>query len=246
MRIHTVVRLLALNLGIAVANIALFSPGILHLDMSSGNALSLAFGVAFLVASGLLLVWGNYRLIFASVPRLRAAELVSIEDCEIALRELAGRGTVGDDAQAILGQIERFGKKRASILDMLGQRFSSTELSYTKFAGVIAQVEQVFTLNIKSILNKIAAFDDDDYRALTAGHAPARYSPAFAQSKLAVYNGVITFERDAVGDDEEILLRLDKNLLELSKLGSIEAGELENLSAIREMDELISQAKWYK
>ncbi len=56
------IRLLALNLGIAAANIAVFSSGLLAVDLF-GSALEKAFGSAFLVLSGSGLVYGNYKLL---------------------------------------------------------------------------------------------------------------------------------------------------------------------------------------
>src|SRR5690606_21417992 len=60
------IRLLSLNLGIAAANIVVFSPGLLDVDIFGAGALEAAFGIAFLVLSGSGLVYGNYELL--SVP----------------------------------------------------------------------------------------------------------------------------------------------------------------------------------
>ena len=52
--------------------------------------------------------------------------------------------------------------------------------------------------------------------------------------------------KDSIEDNEEILLKLDKFLFELSKFNSLEDGELENMSAIKDVDELINKIKFYK
>ena len=61
-----------------------------------------------------------------------------------------------------------------------------------------------------------------------------------------MYEEYITFVKDSVEDNEEILLKLDKVLLELSKFNSLDDGELENMNAIKDVDELISKINLYK
>ena len=61
-----------------------------------------------------------------------------------------------------------------------------------------------------------------------------------------MYEEYITFVKDSVEDNEEILLKLDKVLLELSKFNSLDDGELENMNAMNEVDELISKINLYK
>ena len=61
-----------------------------------------------------------------------------------------------------------------------------------------------------------------------------------------MYEEYITFVKDSVEDNEEILLKLDKVLLELSKFNSLDDGELENMNAMKEVDELISKINLYK
>ena len=50
----------------------------------------------------------------------------------------------------------------------------------------------------------------------------------------------------ATEDNEQILLKLDKLLLEISDLNSVESGQLEQMAGMIEIDNLIKQAKYYK
>jgi hypothetical protein len=50
----------------------------------------------------------------------------------------------------------------------------------------------------------------------------------------------------ATRDNEEILLKIDKMLLEISRYKSLEDGDVGNMPAIKEMDELIKNANLYK
>jgi hypothetical protein len=42
------------------------------------------------------------------------------------------------------------------------------------------------------------------------------------------------------------LLKLDKLLLEISRLDSLEPGDIENMACMQEIDSLIKQTKYYK
>ena len=46
--------------------------------------------------------------------------------------------------------------------------------------------------------------------------------------------------------NENMLVKMDSLLLEISKLDDINAGDLENMAAIQEINELIEQTKYYK
>jgi hypothetical protein len=66
------------------------------------------------------------------------------------------------------------------------------------------------------------------------------------EEKFEVYSEYITFVKAATEDNEQILLKLDKLLLEISDLNCIEGGQLEQMAGMIEIDNLIKQAKNYK
>ena len=72
------------------------------------------------------------------------------------------------------------------------------------------------------------------------------FSNELIKEKLEIYNEYISYVKEAITDNEEILLKLDKVLLELSNFNSLESGELENMAAVKEIDDLISKIKLYK
>ena len=60
-----------------------------------------------------------------------------------------------------------------------------------------------------------------------------------------VKNEYINFVKNATKSNEDILLKLDKMILEISRYNSIEDGDITKFPAIIEMDELIKNAKLY-
>ncbi len=239
------IRLLALNLGIAAANIAVFSSGLLAVDLF-GSALEKAFGSAFLVLSGSGLVYGNYKLLSEPEKAIPIGAKSTKEDYVEALNEHRGLETFERNIDLLLDQIERLQKKNKTIRDILLQIFNASEISYQKFDAVIAEVENIFFKNIRSIINKLNAFDEEDYNFIKKQRNAGAFSEEIMQEKFNVYNEYIRFVKEATEDNEQILLKLDKLLLEISGLNCIESGELEQMAGMIEIDNLIKQAKYYK
>ena len=57
------IKLLGLNLGIAAANIIIFSPGLIGLELVGASALETALGSTIIFLSGAGLIYGNYKLL---------------------------------------------------------------------------------------------------------------------------------------------------------------------------------------
>ena len=240
------IKLLGLNLGIAAANIAVFSPGLLDVDIIGAGALERAFGIAFLVLSGSGLVYGNYELLSVPEKPTPIDAKSTKEDYMEALNDHRGLKTFERNIDLLLDQIERLQKKNKTIRDILLQIFSASEISYHKFDAVIAEVENIFFKNIRSIINKLNAFDEDDYNLIKKQRDAGAFSEEIMEEKFKVYNEYIRFMKEATEDNEQILLKLDKLLLEISGLNCIEIGELEKMAGMIEIDNLIKQAKYYK
>ena len=147
-----------------------------------------------------------------------------------------------NDIDILLNQIERISKKQERIDDILLQKFNENEISYKNFKNIISEVVNVFYINLKSVINKINIFDEEEYRKVKKENINNKIS----QEKIEMFQKYITFVKESVENNEEILLKLDKVLLELSKFNSLEDGELENMNAVKEVDELINKIKFYK
>lgn len=142
--------------------------------------------------------------------------------------------------------MEHLKKKKKKIFDLLSQKFDVIDEVYEKFKTTIFDVEYVFFANIKSILNKINAFDEEDYERMHNLFAQKKFSTEIITSKMNIYNEYISFVKNAIEDNEEILLKLDALLLEISKFDTLEIGEIDNMKEIKEMDELIRKSRYYR
>lgn len=239
-------KIIFLNAVIALVNIILFSNAFIHIDMSGENVVLTTLGVTIIFMSVIIFIYGNYKLLTQNEKVLHNEDIKTLDDCIGAVYQNKNKKTFAEKLEIVLNQIKRFKKKKETIKDILLQKFSETEMSYSSFQNTITELEKVMYLNIRSLLNRINAFDDEEYRRLKKYDIhPANQSKSDL-SKLEIYNEYIAFVDHAVEDNEQIIIKLDKLLLEISKFNSIEAGEIENMDAMKEIDQLINNAKWYK
>lgn len=241
-----IVKLISLNLGIVVLNVILFSPGLVGMGIGSGSIFDRALALTIIIMSVILFIAGNYMLIVEKKQKVKVREMETVFDYINALEQNKDKKVFTKDIRIIFEQMENWEKKKGMVKDLLLQKFSSTELSYGKFSTVIEELEKVFYMNIRSIINKINIFDQEDYDELKRPKAKESFSKDFIEAKMSIYNQYIDYVKDSMADNEEILLKLDRLLLELSKFNSLDEGELEKMTAMEEIDELIAKARFYK
>lgn len=240
-----IIQLIITNLLIILANIAVFSKAFLGFSLLAGSAISMSIGWFTIIASLFSFSYFNKKLLMQnSTYTLIAQNVNSLDDCVGVFEEAMQNGDVFDkNILKNLSQIKRFRKKQKTIKEILLQKFSQEELTYQKFNNVLDEVENIMYLNMRSILNKIAAFDVEEYEVLQKKGFP---KSEVSEEKMQIYNEYLDFVKNATAINEEILLKLDKMLFEVSKYNSLENGEVKELPALAEMDELIKNANLYK
>ncbi|MDF2927148.1 MAG: hypothetical protein K0R57_6062 [Paenibacillaceae bacterium] len=241
------VKLTGLIAGVALLNIIVLSPGLLGMQLSGGNALETALAVTILIMSLLSLVYGSYVLLLKPPPPPPPVKIIRThEDYITALRHYRNEREVRDNVLLALDQLERIGKKRETLAEVLSQRFNPEELSYRKFESVIEEVGKLFYLNTRGILNKLSVFDPSEWASLASRQKSAKLSARLLQEKSALYGEYMEHIVGYLEANEEILLKLDKLLLEISLLESADYREIEDMPGMKEMDALIKQTKYYK
>jgi len=244
-----ILKIAGLNVGIAFFNIIIFSPGLIGISFTDSTALHIAIGGTVVFLSAVLFFYGNYKLLSPKTNRstkINLNDIKSTEDCITALKQAYGKETFNTSIDTVIEQVEVFIKKKEKIFNTLRQKFNIIDELYEKFIGTILDVEYVFISNIKSILNNISIFDEEDYKRARYNMTQKKISNQFVISKMNIYSEYISFVKNAIEDNEEIILKLDALLLELSRFNSLETGELENMKEIKEMDDLIKRSKHYR
>lgn len=241
-----IIKLILINVGIVLLNVIVFSPGLINLTIGGESALKTALAITIILMSVITFFVGNYSILTSKEKKIVLEKLETKEDLIKALRDQDKKRTFFKNIQDILKQVDRFEDKRDVIKDILLQKFNEGELTYQKFNSAVVDIERIFYLNIKSIINKINIFDEEDYFRISKDANKGNVNIKLIKEKLSIYNSYIVFVKEAIEDNEEILLRLDKFLLELSKFNSLEDGQIEYMNEVKEIEELISKVKFYK
>ncbi|MDQ6419364.1 hypothetical protein RB620_07960 [Paenibacillus sp. LHD-117] len=218
-----VVKLLALIALIAFLNIIVLSPGLIGAELSGGSAFASASVVTFVVMSLVTLLYGSHALIFRPGPPRRLPEPRTYESYWLALLRYRDLKIFPSEAAGALDQLERMENKKKALHGLLAQRFDRAELTFKKFVSVIAAVEELFYQHIRGILDQLDV-----------------------QRSAGMKAGVIAQAAGYLGANEQILLKLDQLLSELSRLGSAEYRDAMNMPCMKDIDALISQTKYYK
>jgi RNA processing factor Prp31 len=172
-------------------------------------------------------------------------EMITYEDYVENLNRYRHVKGVESDIRLALEQMERIQKRKSTLLHVLKQRFEETELSFKKFASVSQEVEKLFYQNIRNILNILSVFDESEFERVIHRKSSS-ISTELLQKKAKVYNDYLSSMKSSLSNNEEILLKFDQLLLEISSLDNIEPGDIEQLSCMQELDALIKQTKYYK
>lgn len=240
-------KLLGLMVGTALLNIIVWSPGLLGVEISGANALESAAGITVLCMSVVILCYGSYTLLLkppAAAPPVHRIQ--THEDYITALHHYRNVKVLKHDIAHALDQLERMEKKKQALLHALSQRFQPAELSFRRFASVIHEVEKLFYLNIRGLLNKLGVFDASDFAAFASRQGSGPYPNRIAQQKAELYQEYLSYVSGYLGANEEIMLKLDKLLLELTRLGSADYRDIEEMPGMKEIDQLIKQTQFYK
>lgn len=247
MKKNIIIKLLILNISIMLVCILAFSNAFFKLDLSGRNVLSTSLGIMIIVMSIIIFIYGNLKLLIEKpVQKIEMSytAIDTLESCAVAVGQYIKNNvrTYASDLETVISQINRMKKKKQTIRQMLLEKFSETEMSFQKFMSTIEQMEKIAILNIKSLLYRINAFDEEEYESILKHEK----SEKLKESRLSIYNEYKTFVVKATENNEEILLKLDKLILELSKLSVLNVEDIEDLDAMAEIDSLIRDAKWYK
>lgn len=133
-------------------------------------------------------------------------------------------------------QIRRMEDKNAAARKMLEQYFGDARLTLTKYLSVLESVHEYFYDCVLQILNRMDAFDYEDYQSVMETGNSSRMEP---------YEEHLRFIKNRMADLDDILVRTDRLITELLKL--TESGDKNQDSLeIRQMEELIANTSAYK
>lgn len=183
--------MLGVLLGVVAVNVIVFSPGLLGVSITA-SALEAATGVTLILASVMVLSYAIYFLLIKPSAAIPVKEIKSHEDYVAALSHYKRFKSLGSKIELCLHQLERMKMRKDIILELLNHRFDPEEISYKKFVSVVQDVEQLFYLNIRSMLARLRVFDEAEFLRVMNPRG-SKLPPHLVESKTQVYHEFLSY-----------------------------------------------------
>ncbi|WP_310604650.1 hypothetical protein, partial [Anaerosporobacter sp.] len=179
--------------------------------------------------SVILFAYGNYSLLHSKEAQyygFSVQDLHTPEDMIEVLKELMTRNIMNQEMDTTIKQIARLLKKKESLRNIIYIKFKDEDEDAYGLKDVIGKVENLLFSNVKSIINAISVFDQQEFnQASQRGNS----------EKHMVYMEQVNYIRDKVADNETILLEFDKLLMQLSKLSDGTQANSDDLKVFKDV-----------
>ncbi|MDR2198926.1 MAG: hypothetical protein LBR53_05635 [Deltaproteobacteria bacterium] len=247
MTFKKIFKLFGINITLALINVVLYSKLFLGIT-DRGSIFLMMFAFLVTIVTIALFFYLNVKILSQN----ESVKMVVTKNDHDSLASLASAiqfyinnniRTFRDDLSSLVDQADKFKKKKKTYEDSLLQKFTRTEISFTKFYGTLENVEDVFKQILKGVLTRVNSFDEEEYENMLSDKSVSRKTWL---ERKAIYDEYKTYVARAVQTGNDILLKIDRLQLEVSKLSTMQPQDIEKLESVREIDTLISEVKWYK
>lgn len=247
-------RFLVFTLCLAAVDVVLFSQNLVGLAFVGAGVVTSCLAVGAVALNVVVGAFGYYNIFKKSeVPLISISNAKALEkpdDYFGALESCRSKQVFKTYIDRAEAQIYRFDEKSQSLTTLLSQYFTPEELTFKHFNSVLGSVQELFFSNLKNIINRMIIFDEEDFNkvsALLLEAMPDYDERQRIHSKVEVYNEHIEFIDKTLDNNDDVIVKLDELILELSKLDSTQNCEnLEDLPAVVEINELIKNVKYYR
>lgn len=232
MNINTILKLLGLNVGIAAADVILFSEGLVGLSVLSGGPLLQSAAVMAVIASVGGFFLGNYSIVNSSLTTGGRHALNAGKIANYTLDDIAGllkgnydeKKDLANEVKQAQSQIKSLRRKEQTIKEI----FDLNDISYNVVLDAVSETEQAITRNMKKLLNVIIVWDPKESRLPEKKEVYTEYR-AMIESVLK--------RNDAILAKTDTLLYEITNYIDAKNSGAQDELELETtISTLRQLN----------
>lgn len=228
----------ALELGFELWLFYLISTSILGWSPDSGPFLGRIGAWVIILLCLYVFIRTEYKRLHNPKPKVyKDVELPNIKEAKKAVDRTVPKA-FKKEMRTLDTQISRMNHKKEALDSALKGYFGDSKISYEKFASTVGGVEGVFLDNVQRVINRVNIFDEEGYEDVFNKHL--EYTSA-----IAPYNEHFRYVKGKLDENEEILKKMDRLLLEVSNLNENKR-PIEEMPVMQEMSELIDQTRLYK
>ncbi|MDR1870907.1 MAG: hypothetical protein LBS60_03095 [Deltaproteobacteria bacterium] len=143
----------------------------------------------------------------------------------------------------IINYSVKFVKKRNLIDKSLLSHLDKTELSFAKFSTILLNIDNSVKQNLNDILMRLLSFDETEYEEILKYQNPS--SRNYIERK-DIFDEYVNYINTSINFLDSILIKIDKLQLESTKIKSLDVNDIDNLTSIKDIDNLIKTMKFYK
>ena len=236
--------MIAINLGIVVAAVVLYSPGMLCLRITDENIFRAGTSVIAMLLLVSIFLFTNIRLLKGPPKKLILPEdEIDIEKAKTILKGYGNSKYFKDIASTASKQADRIQKCHSRLSEILEQKFSKGTMSWDKFYSVVMSAEDSATRNMVAMANRLQLFDEKELETLE-DYQDDDIPDDVQEDQIRLYEKNYDEIRSLISLNEKILLKLNSLAMEIS-VSADESNLSRNDGLIEEIEDLIDQTKYY-
>lgn len=239
------IKMFIADIGIAVAAVVLYSPGLIALRISDESIFRAGMSVLAGLALICIFLYVNISSLMGPRPvHIEPDETYDLDQAKAILRSHMDSRVFGGIAKTAAGQLERVEKSRKRLSEIIERKFTKGTMSWDKFQGIVSTAEEAAVKNVAVMSNRMSIFDEGEYQRLQ--HYKEDDIPDDIQEEqLKLYSDNLESARAVIALNEKILLKLDALTVELSSFEA-SADADENSEILKELEKLTQDAKYYQ
>ncbi|MBE5957551.1 MAG: hypothetical protein E7254_01640 [Lachnospiraceae bacterium] len=235
------IKLAVLNLVIAFTGVICYSPGLLNLRPSDPGVLRPGMSIFMAFVLIFMFFYGNHSLL--SEPKRSRVSKDSVNDMKKAgmlLKSYFTSRPLGDTARVASEQLRRMNNLFENTENIISEKFEKGSMSWSKYDSIVKSAEQSAVSNVVSMANRMQIFGDRDYEKLTR-YKTDQIPDDIQEKQLELYEENLQKIKDAIALNEELLLKIETLMFELSS----EKDNEEHDEILEEIEKLTNEVKLY-
>lgn len=233
------------NLGIVIAAVIVYSPGLLCLRPTDESIFRA--GMSIITALALLFILFLTNINFLKEPSQKpvsAEEVLDLENAKDILRNYSSSKYLKSMASTAAEQIDRILKCQLRLSGILEQKFTKGTMSWEKFNNVVLAAESSATQNVVAMANRMQLFDEKEFQRLQH-YRKDNIPDDIQEQQLLLYQKNFDDIKAIIALNEKILLKLNTLTMEVSSSTNEKNTDL-NEDLLQEIEKLISETKLYQ
>jgi len=236
---NNILKQILLNVGIGVATVIFYSPGLMNLRPTDISILRAGSSICLGIAEVVAFFYGNYALMKG--PARISYNKENVQDTSQALNVLDGYKNgryFGSLARTAYDQIKRFERSMERAKTAIKNKFEPGSMSFDKYDSVVSVANDALLSNIITMANRIQFFDETEYAKLQ-NYKNDDIPDDIQEKQIELYRKNMDMVKNAIRANENLILSIDTLSVELA------TSDREDNSLLEEIRKLTDEVKYY-